>query len=463
MSGTKRSLGSERIASRSRGSETLLGRTWQSTIRLRASFMNSASRVRGMASIVEMFRSRLVGLYGSWRATPRMRGGAPRQGCEMAGHARDGHQSGVLGAAPRHRVERAAAATSSCSAWRRKYCRARRDPIGFFRRFFVGAGPPFGGAPFAPAARGERCRRRPIEPAERCASLRPVWHFCASRRCARVAGAGSDGDTASGSGPGVAGTVVGQRFSGWTLCGAMPAAPVWPKPDPSAPTSTVKRSATSGPRDPVRRWLHDCSGGVFRLRHDGCSALGHDHRLPAQAMTTDATQAISGSSATASGAPNADEHHGVTFRQVLSDLNPLQYLPVVGTIYRGVTGDVIPETLRFFGWLLVSGLLGGPMGVALSLATTAAEKITGIDPEKIVAAQFHSAPAPLMASAIKVPTTSPAPTTAPAPSDSAAFPMTQAQLAAYGVSVDASGGLRLGDVKGADVLNAIELSRHAKA
>src|SRR5580704_2054818 len=72
------------IASRSRGSETLLGRTWQSTIRLRASFMNPASRVRGMASIVEMFRSRLVGLYGSWRATPRMRGGAPRQECEVA-------------------------------------------------------------------------------------------------------------------------------------------------------------------------------------------------------------------------------------------------------------------------------------------------------------------------------------------------------------------------------------------
>src|ERR1700722_11586357 len=180
-------------------------------------------------------------------------------------------------------------------------------------------------------------------------------------------------------------------------------------------------------------------------------------------MTTPATEVTSASSATAASPPVAADHHGVPFRHTLPAPNPLQYLPVVGTIYRAVTGDVIPEPLRFFGSLLVSGLLGGPMGVALSLATTAAEKITGIDPEKIVAAQFHSAPAPLMASAIKVPTTSPAPTAAPAPSDSAAFPMTQAQLAAYGVSVDASGGLRLGDVKGADVLNAIELSRHAKA
>ena len=94
-------------------------------------------------------------------------------------------------------------------------------------------------------------------------------------------------------------------------------------------------------------------------------------------MTTDATQAVSASSATAAGPPIADQHHGVSFREILSDLNPLQYLPVVGTIYRAVTGDVIPEPLRFFGSLLVSGLLGGPMGVAISLATTAAEKITG--------------------------------------------------------------------------------------
>jgi hypothetical protein len=41
--------------------------------------------------------------------------------------------------------------------------------------------------------------------------------------------------------------------------------------------------------------------------------------------------------------------------------------------------------------------------------------------------------------------------------------MTPAQLAAYGVTVDALGELRLGNVVGADVLNTLELARHARA
>ncbi len=36
---------------------------------------------------------------------------------------------------------------------------------------------------------------------------------------------------------------------------------------------------------------------------------------------------------------------GLTFSEILSDLNPLQYLPVVGTIYRAVTGDTVPKPL----------------------------------------------------------------------------------------------------------------------
>lgn len=74
---------------------------------------------------------------------------------------------------------------------------------------------------------------------------------------------------------------------------------------------------------------------------------------------------------------------GPSFRDILSACNPLQYLPVVGTIYRAVTGDVIPEGLRAIGSFLVSGLTGGPVGMALNAATVIAEKITGIDTEAI--------------------------------------------------------------------------------
>jgi hypothetical protein len=82
-------------------------------------------------------------------------------------------------------------------------------------------------------------------------------------------------------------------------------------------------------------------------------------------------------------APPTEGSSDLTFGEVLSDLNPLQYLPVVGTIYRAITGDVIPKPLREAGSLVVSGLMGGPAGVAMNLAMLALEKITGIDLEDV--------------------------------------------------------------------------------
>jgi hypothetical protein len=121
-----------------------------------------------------------------------------------------------------------------------------------------------------------------------------------------------------------------------------------------------------------------------------------------------------------------------------------------------VTGDVIPEALRDGGSLLVSGLLGGPIGLITYIATTIAEKITGVDPEKIVAAALNPAP-PAVAATAGMPTADSAPAQiTPAP---AQFALTQQQLAAYGVSSDASGTLKRGDVQGADVLNIVELAR----
>jgi hypothetical protein len=211
-------------------------------------------------------------------------------------------------------------------------------------------------------------------------------------------------------------------------------------------------------------------------------------------MTNSTTQATGASTAAPASPRTAGDRHGASFHDVLSALNPLQYLPVVGTIYRAATGDVIPEPLRLLGSLLVSGLLGGLVGVAISLVTTVAEKITGVDPEKIAAAHFHTAATPAITSGPEVPAISPESIAAPAPSASARvakapapaarqekpaivpvaiiarapsasarFAMTPAQLEAYGVSLDASGTLMLGDIRGADVLNAIELGRYAKA
>ncbi len=153
--------------------------------------------------------------------------------------------------------------------------------------------------------------------------------------------------------------------------------------------------------------------------------------------------------------------HGFSFHALLSALNPLQYIPVVGTIYRAATGDVIPEGLRYAGSMLVSGLLGGPIGLLSNVALLVGEKVTGIDPEKIVAAQFHKTPP--AGSTVAPPNATPSPPAVASASEATSLAFSPQQLAAYGVHMNRSGTLQMGDIQGADVLNTIELARLDKA
>ncbi len=158
--------------------------------------------------------------------------------------------------------------------------------------------------------------------------------------------------------------------------------------------------------------------------------------------------------------PAAAEHH-VSFHDVLSALNPLQYLPVLGTIYRAVTGDQIPEPLRRMGSFIVSGVLGGPVGAAINVALLAAEKITGIDLDQTgqsVLTGNRAAAAPVAGSR-PAPVPAPAVAARPEPQAPPVAAWSPAQLASYGVSSTGDGTLRLADLTGADVLNTLELSR----
>jgi hypothetical protein len=139
------------------------------------------------------------------------------------------------------------------------------------------------------------------------------------------------------------------------------------------------------------------------------------------------------------------------FHTFLSELNPLQYLPVVGTIYRAATGDTIPEAARIAGSSVVSFLTGGPVGLAISLGTTLVEKAAGIDPERMGQHVLAS---------LGLGRTTAKPTPAsPAPQQAAAQPWSQAQLASYGIDRTAQGDCRCGAMVGADVLNTLELNR----
>jgi len=84
-------------------------------------------------------------------------------------------------------------------------------------------------------------------------------------------------------------------------------------------------------------------------------APGHDHgTAPALAAPAD-----------------WDPRH-VGFADVLSALNPLQYVPGVGTIYRELTGDSVPPALRLAVAGAASLLFGGPLGLAAAMLSAAA-------------------------------------------------------------------------------------------
>ena len=141
------------------------------------------------------------------------------------------------------------------------------------------------------------------------------------------------------------------------------------------------------------------------------------------------------------------------FRTLMSDLNPLQYIPVVGAIYRAVTGDQGDPNLRFVASLGTSFAIGGPIGVGITIA----EKITGIDPEAIgrhlFSALFHPA-----ASSASPSASEPGPAHA-APLPAAARPWSSGELAAYGIRQETGGELAAGSLTGADILNTLELRR----
>jgi hypothetical protein len=64
-----------------------------------------------------------------------------------------------------------------------------------------------------------------------------------------------------------------------------------------------------------------------------------------------------------------------TFDDILDIINPLQHLPVVGTLYRAATGDTMGTLPKIAG----DTLYGGLWGAVGSLADTAFEAVTGKD------------------------------------------------------------------------------------
>lgn len=63
------------------------------------------------------------------------------------------------------------------------------------------------------------------------------------------------------------------------------------------------------------------------------------------------------------------------FGDIIDMINPLQHIPLVGTLYRNLTGDDIRPVARIMG----GTLFGGPVGAAAGLANVIVEHETGSD------------------------------------------------------------------------------------
>ena len=64
---------------------------------------------------------------------------------------------------------------------------------------------------------------------------------------------------------------------------------------------------------------------------------------------------------------------GFSFGDFLDIINPLHHIPIIGAIYRKITGDEIDPEARLIG----GGLFGGAIGLALASADVAVEETTG--------------------------------------------------------------------------------------
>ena len=66
---------------------------------------------------------------------------------------------------------------------------------------------------------------------------------------------------------------------------------------------------------------------------------------------------------------------GLTFGDVLDVINPLHHVPLLGNVYRKLSGDTIAPAARIGG----GALFGGPIGAAVAAATVVAGSIMGRD------------------------------------------------------------------------------------
>ncbi|TQF76525.1 hypothetical protein FK498_17330 [Elioraea sp. Yellowstone] len=97
----------------------------------------------------------------------------------------------------------------------------------------------------------------------------------------------------------------------------------------------------------------------------------------------------------------------ISFGDLLANLNPLHHIPVVGWVYRQVTGESVNPAFRALGGFL----LGGPIGAIVAAVGALAESLFSDSPDAAAGGAVAAAPVPALAAGTSA--SAPAPAEAP--------------------------------------------------
>lgn len=107
--------------------------------------------------------------------------------------------------------------------------------------------------------------------------------------------------------------------------------------------------------------------------------------VAAATLLPSACQASQPPKPAASTGPSLWSHGGFSFKDLLDIVNPLQHLPVIGSIYRYLTGDEPSGGARIVG----DAIYGGPIGFGVGVVTTMLTDRQGEDlGEQVLASVF---------------------------------------------------------------------------
>lgn len=146
-------------------------------------------------------------------------------------------------------------------------------------------------------------------------------------------------------------------------------------------------SLFSGHHSPAQTYAPAGSRNVLRMVNNDRMAGGVPSWRPAESAQQEIELALSTAQQSAQGTTNSqalgyssdviattpEQEFG--FADLVDIINPLQHIPVVGHLYRNITGDEIKPVTQILG----DGIFAGPIGLAGGLVNLIVEKETGKD------------------------------------------------------------------------------------